>query len=183
MRITLNLLPPKNKAALRSGFIFAYAQSMLIVVFFLTAIAAGTLIAVRLLLKGTYEDLAQRSTSTSEEYSTMTEEIKNINEYLKRIDGLVKRDATWSPVLAMVTQLVPRGTELDSIRLSKDGKLLLSGVASDRADVLLLRQRLIDTNQFKNVSSPLSNILQQKNVKFDFEMTYAPTAPTAQPAQ
>ncbi len=177
MRITLNLLPPKNKAALRSGFLFAYAQSMLLVVFFLTAIASSTLLAVRLLLKGTYDDLAQRSTSTSEEYKTMTGEIRSINEYLKRVDGVHRRFVPWSSVLATVTELVPDGTQIVSLRLDKTGKITLSGIADDRAGVLALRERLVQSNLFKNVSSPLSNILQQKNVRFDFEMTYAPTAP------
>lgn len=176
MRITLNLLPPKNKAALRSGFLFAYAQSMLLVVFFLTAIASSTLLAVRLLLKGTYDDLAQRSTSTSEEYRSMTDEIRSINEYLKRVEGVHRRFTPWSSVLATVTQMVPDGTQITGIRLDKTGKILLSGVADERADVLVLREHLLQSNLFKNVSSPLSNILQQKNVRFDFEMTYAPPA-------
>lgn len=177
MRITLNLLPPKNKAALRSGFLFAYAQSMLLVVFFLTAIASSTLLAVRLLLKGTYDDLTQRSTSSSEEYKTMTDEIRSINEYLKRMEGVHKRFTPWSTVLATVSEMVPDGTQVTSIRIDKTGKVLLSGVADERSDVLLLRERLVQSNLFKNVSSPVSNILQPKNVKFDFEMTYAPPAP------
>jgi Tfp pilus assembly protein PilN len=184
MRITLNLLPPKNKAALRSGFIFAYAQSMLLIVFFLTAIASSTLLGVRLLLKGQYEDLAQRSTSTSDEYQSMTGEIKTINDYLKRMDAVGNRFVPWSPVLATITQLVPPGIQIDVLKLSKGGKIQMTGLASDRANVLLLRERLTEAGLFKDISSPLSNILQQKNVRFDFEMTYAPLAvPAAPPAK
>jgi len=176
MRITLNLLPPPNKAALRMGFVFASMQSMLVIFLIMSTFAAGTLIAVRMLIAGTYQDLAQRNTSSSDEFKEVTAEIREINAYLKRVQAIDARIVPWSSVVHRITELAPAGTRLERIAVSDAGRIVLSGVAATRNDVLLLDQRLKQAGIFTDISSPLSNILQQRNVRFDFEMRYQPPA-------
>lgn len=173
MQITLNLLSPEKKTVLRTGFIFAYVQTMLFMMFIVIAFAAGTLLAVRMMLTTTYEDLAKRSGDESTETKSITTDIKSINDYLKRIDGLGQRFVPWSRVLEELTRAMPEGIRLTQIRVEKDGKITLSGVARDRQDVLTLQSRLGQSPTFKDVKAPLSNILQQKDVNFDFELRYA----------
>lgn len=175
MRVTLNLLSPEKKAVLRTGFIFAYAQTMILIVFLVIVFASGTLFAVRMMLKGTYEDLAKRSSGGSDETSAITGEFKKINDYLKRVDGLEQRYVPWSKVLEELTRFVPEGTQLTSVHIERQGKITLSGIAARRDDVLTLQTRLEQSPMFKDVKAPLSNILQQRDVKFDFELRYVAT--------
>lgn len=178
MRVTLNLLSPEKKAVLRTGFIFAYVQTMVFIIFLVVAFASGTLLAVRMMLKGTYEDLAKRSSGGPDESSVITDDFKKINDYLKRIDGLDQRFVPWSKVLEELTRYVPEGTQLSSVHVERTGKITLSGIAARRDDVLTLQTRLEQSPMFKDVKAPLSNILQQRDVKFDFELRYvAPQAP------
>lgn len=172
MRITLNLLPPANKAAMHTGFIFGYVQSILIVFLVMTLFAAGTLFAVRFLLRGTYDDLAKRSSSDSDEFKNITDEIRKINLYLQRIEGLHEGFTPWSSMLSTLAELVPDNAKIDRVQVNANGAISLGGTALTRDDVLMLEQRLVRSGLFKDVKSPLSNILQQKNVHFDFEMTY-----------
>lgn len=172
MRVTLNLLSPEKKAVLRTGFIFAYVQTMAFIVFLVVAFASGTLLAVRMMLKGTYEDLAKRSSGGSDETSAITADIKKINDYLKRVDGLEQRFVPWSKVMEEISRLVPEGTQLSSLHVEREGKITLSGIATQREDVLTLQTRLEQSPAFKDVKAPLSNILQQRDVKFDFEFRY-----------
>ena len=184
MHVTLNLLSPEKKAVLRTGFIFAYVQTMLFIVFLIVVFSSGTLLALRMMLKGTYEDLARRSDGGVDESKGITTEIKKINDYLKRIDGIQQRYVPWSTVLEVLTRQVPEGMQLTSLTVSKDGKILLSGIARQRNDVLTFQSRLEQSEEFADVKSPISNILTQKDVKFDFEFRYAkipvpPPAPAA----
>lgn len=183
MKTQLNLLSPEKKAVLRTGFIFAYAQTMLFLVFIVVAFASGTLLAVRMMFKGTYEDLAGRSNGEPDESKAVTADIKKINDYLKRIDGLETRFVPWSKLLETITSFIPRGTRLTSLRVEQDGKIALSGIARDRDDVIALQAKLEDSKLFKDVKAPLSNILQQTDVTFDFEMQYvdAPAVPPPTP--
>ena len=181
MNAQLNLLSPEKKAVLRTGFIFAYVQTMLFLVFIVVAFASGTLLAVRMMLKGTYDDLAGRSSGEPDESKAVTADIKKINDYLKRIDGLERRFVPWSKVLEEITGYIPKGTTLSSLRVDQDGKIMLSGVARDREDVIALQGKLESSPTFADIKAPLSNILQQTDVKFDFEMKYA-LAPAPAPA-
>lgn len=173
MHVTLNLLSPEKKAVLRTGFIFAYVQTMLFIVFLVVVFSSGTLLALRMMLKGTYDDLARRSDGSVDESKAITTEIKKINDYLERIDGIQKRYVPWSIVLEVLTRQVPEGMQITSLNATKDGKILLSGVARQRSDVLTLQSRLEQSGEFTDVKSPISNILQQRDVKFDFEFRYA----------
>ena len=176
MRVSLNLLPPNKKAALRTGFVFAYIQTMLFILFLVIAFASGTLLAVRLMFKSTYDDLAKRSGDGAAETNTIATDIKAINDYLKRIDAFNERTTHWSQVFGTLTQLVPEGVRLVDVRVDKQGKLMLSGIARERQDVLTLQSRLEQSTMFKDVRAPLSNILQQKDVRFDFELQFVKLA-------
>jgi len=181
MNAQLNLLSPEKKSMLRTGFVFAYVQTMLFLMFIVFAFASGTLLAVRMMLKGTYDDLASRSVAEPDESRVITADIKKINDYLKRIDGLEQRFVPWSKILEELTSFIPKGTKLSSLRVDQAGKIYISGIAKDREDVIALQSRLEGSKTFTEIKAPLSNILQQTDVKFDFEMKYA-NAPAPAPA-
>jgi Tfp pilus assembly protein PilN len=174
MHVTLNLLPPANKTALRTGFIFAYAQSMLVLVLAVIALVAGTLLAVRAQVLSVHADYAARATGPSREYDTLVSETKAVNTYLKRLESLRVSSVQWSSVLRAITETVPTGVRLTGIRANASGLISVSGVAETRDDVLAMREQLEDSPMFEKVQSPLSNILERRDVKFDFEMRYLP---------
>ncbi len=173
MRSTLNLLPSEKRAALRLQFIASYAETMLFIFFVVAVFAAGTLVALRMSLAKTYDDFTRRSDAGAEETQAITDEIKAINGYMQRVNAFEGRFTPWSSVLVKIAALVPAGVRIDSIRVDK-GAIAIAGAADTRDDVLLLQQRLRDSGLFTDVQSPLSNILQDRNVHFEFEMRYAP---------
>ncbi|MEY4723820.1 MAG: hypothetical protein RLZZ324_1333 [Candidatus Parcubacteria bacterium] len=176
MRLRLNLLPPPYKAALRQGVVLAFVRSMLTVFLITAAFAAGTLTAVRLEVQRMQSDLTTRGASNSNEFKEVGAEIAAMNGYLKRLDGLRSSSVRWSQVISGVTALVPPGMTLDRIAIDPQGNISLSGMAAERSSVLLLEKRLRESPSYKNVNAPLSNILTQKDVKFEFSMTYVPPA-------
>jgi hypothetical protein len=183
-RITLNLLSPARKAALRTDFVFAYVQASLVAMCLLAFFAAGTLAGVRALVRNVLGDLTARSSSSSQEHEAFTAEVRSINGYLARIDGL-DAGVPWSSVLRTVTEAAPAGIRLDAIRASHDGSIKVSGTAAVREDMLEYRTRIESSPLFEKITSPLSNILQQRDVKFEFEFRYAaiPLPPPPDPAK
>lgn len=181
MHLSLNLLPPDRKQALRTGYVFAYAQTMLVLFLALTIIATATIFSVRHLVASTYEDLAGRSTDTSGEFKELSADIKEINAYLTRAEMFDRRAIAWSGIVKKITDLAPAGTKISRIRIAADGKIILTGVATTRTDVLTYDEKLRSNGSFTDVKSPLSNILQQREVIFDFELQLAGVTETKKP--
>ncbi len=178
MRITLNLLPPEKKKALRTGLVMAYTQTIVFIIFLVVVFVSGTLMSVRLMLSGDYETISkQEATANSSETTDIVTAIKQINSYLKEIDDTQRGFVPWSTVIENITPLIPNDVQVERISISSEDKILLSGVAQTRDGALLLLKRLKEQPYLSNVLSPLSNILQRQNVAFDFEMTYVPQNP------
>lgn len=174
MQITLNLLAPEKKTALRTGFVLSYAQAMVFIAFIVTAFIAGTLVSIGILLGSTRTDLAAQSSSSEEEYDNITGQITDINAYITRIDGIQQEFTDWSSVLESLAGAAPRGTRFDSIRISADGTVSITGTAPERDDVLAMQKAYEALPFIEDVSAPLSNILQRTNVKYEFTMHYVP---------
>ena len=172
-RVSLNLLPPEKKRALQTGFIMAYAQTMMLLFFVIAAFVAVMFLSVRLLLKSNYDGLTAQSSGAADEADGVATDIKQINAYIKRLESLQARFTPWSDVIARIGDTMPPGVVLETMSFAaKDGKIVMRGIADDRADVLQLRQNLLALPFLKNVSNPLSNLLQRKDVRFEFEMNY-----------
>jgi Tfp pilus assembly protein PilN len=177
-RVSLNLLPPEKKQALRSGFIMAFAQTMVFILFVVAAFVAGTFVSVRVMLKSNLDALVQQSTGgAADESDAVAADIRQINTFVKRVDGLQQRAIPWSSVLASLSQAMPAAAIIDQVAISRTGAISMRGVAATRDDVLTLRDNLRALPFIKDVSNPLSNLLQRTDVRFEFEMTYAPPPP------
>jgi len=171
MHVTLNLLSPEKKHDLRSAFALVSAERMLLAICMVATFCAMTLVGVRMLYLRSRDSLAGNAAIESSEVKTVAERTRLINNYLKRVDEFESQAVPWSAMMLELTAAAPPGVRFTSI-------VRVSGNAALRADVLLLKTRLEGSTSFKNIRAPLSNILSQRNVSFDFDMTYEP-APTA----
>ena len=176
MKTTVNLLPPHKKQAMQSAFVFAYVQSLLMVVFVLTCIVSATLLSVRLLLMSTLNGLSSKSGPDTEEFTEVSQEINDINAYIEHMNDITSKRVAWSVVLDELVAILPENAMLDRINVTREGKIFLTGNALHREDVLELDRRLVGSEMFIDIKSPLSNILQRDNVAFEFEMQYAALA-------
>jgi Tfp pilus assembly protein PilN len=174
MRLTLNLLPPDKKRALRSGLLMAYAQTMVLLVFITAMFISSMLVSVRLMISSDYADLQKKSASASSgETTAVTNEIRLINTYLRQLEDRQESFTAWSGVIKSLADLVPDKTTLESLTIdAATDKITLSGEAETRDDALKLLDSLKNSPFLSDVSSPLSNLLQKKDVKFDLEMKY-----------
>jgi len=178
MQSSLNLLPPKQKQSLRTALAMAFVQSLAMFVAVVILIVAGTLFSLRLLLAGEVQYLAEQSTATSGEHQALTKQMQSINDYIYRVQDTHDQFIDWSAVLESLGHSAPKGIRFEGISISPDMSLTVEGVADTRDDVLAMEQQLNDYEHFIEVNSPLSNILQKENLRFEFQMIYVP--PNAQ---
>lgn len=182
MQITLNLLAPEKKAALRTGFMLTYAQTIVFIVFIVVAIISATLVSLELVLRNTETDLKQQTSSSTEQYDSITSQIAQINKYLDRIDKIQGQFTDWSAVLEDVAGAAPAGARFDAIHVGKDKSISVQGTAPTRQDVLTMQNRYEAMPFITGVTAPLSNILEKVNPRYEFSMkfvgsTYAADAP------
>lgn len=177
MHVTLNLLSPEKKRELATAFGLVHASRLLLAICMVAMFCAATLVGVRMLYQRSLNDLAGNAATESTEVKEVAERTRLINSYLNRVNELEDRAIPWSQMLLQLTEMAPPGVQFKYIRTEKPNIVRLAGTAALRSDVLDLKTKLESSTVFTNVRAPLSNILSQKNVSFDFEMTYGPATP------
>lgn len=174
MDMEINLLPPDKKKSLRQGMVLTYIQTMVFLVFLTALFAAGTILSVRMTVKSYYDGILKQSEAVGSQAGTdMTAVIRDLNGFVKQASARQAAFIPWSEAIEKLLPLIPPGVRLESLRADGAGNLQLTGVAATRDASLELLRRLKETPFIKDVSSPLSNILQKTDVKFDFEMRFA----------
>lgn len=171
MSTLLNLLPPEKKKALRQGLMLAFALSMTLVVFLVALSVTATIVSVRVLLANNYATL-KAPVSGQDDYTDSATSIKQINTYVHRVEGYMNRSSGWTDRLIELSEVVPTGVVIDNMTFS-GGKLIVRGYAVTRDDLLVYTERLSKMPFVSHIDSPLSNLLQKRDVRFELDMDYA----------
>lgn len=110
-------------------------------------------------------------TSKSNIVKTVEEEINTLNKILVRIDRIRKEKLFNFPhILRVIGDIMPEGLELQSI--SFQGEIIsIRGHADKRAGVIELKERLEKEPVFHDVTSPLSNIIKEEDIDFNFSFS------------
>ncbi|MBI4457804.1 PilN domain-containing protein [Candidatus Uhrbacteria bacterium] len=182
LRITLNLLPPQKKEALRQGFVLAYAQTMVLLFGLVVVLIATALIPVRLMLKSDFDELSKQNAPETDEFAISMAEIRDINSFLRRVDGLQTAFVPWASVLKGITESAPAGIQLENIRVAGANLVVISGTAGTRDALLAFEAELSKSPFLSKIESPLSNILQRQNFKFEIQAIAELAGGGSQPA-
>lgn len=176
MKITTNLLPPKQKSEIRfertQSFIIMGIVSVFIVTFSIIALFFGMEILVENKLKIIQDQvMAKEEQIEKEKVGKLETDIKDLNRYLKRLDGIQKGHLYWSDILKNLIELVPGGVKIASLSANQeDRRIEIQGNANTRDQLLNFEENLRNSKIFEGVESPLSNIVKKENV--DFEITF-----------
>lgn len=162
---SLNLLPEKEKTSLRREMIFQLIiVSLLIGILGLAAIGAQLFFAKRIL-----QDNLSAYQVSLDENKELIEKIKKINIELIIIDEIQKDYLALSPILTSLAQITPNNTQINSFTFNKNvNHFLIRGWAEKRADLLKFENNLKNSDFFTEIESPLSNLLKQENINFEF---------------
>lgn len=170
MRLTLNLLPPEKKKALRTGVVLTFVQSMALIVCVTALVIAANLLYVRFWLKREHASVGRHSIDSAGEFSTFAKDIAELNGHLGLMRDVNDAAVPWSEVLTSVAATAGAGVRLDSLAFTSKA-IAIEGLAATRDDVLRMKERLEALPFATGVDSPLSNILQRTDARFSFTVS------------
>ncbi len=117
-----------------------------------------------------------------QQMSFLEKSSKNINGLLIDIDKIGAEQVYWPKVLSEIAKIIPQEAQIFSLAIdSKDtsGKVLSSdegiftiiGRAKTRDGVLALQANLENSSDFKDIQSPLENLVKKTDADFKFRGT------------
>lgn len=175
--LNLNLLSPQAKAAL------AYERYRRAVLWFGGGLVAALSIFLVLLLPTYFFLTFQRGEvlraleleERSEEFVKSREVellLREVNNFARRIREGERDRIAVSPLLARVAAALPQAVTLSSFQFEEQRReLTLAGHADSRAAFLEFLSALRASPQFSSVTSPVTNIIRERDISFTLEAT------------
>jgi len=169
-----NLLPPQEKKELelvkfcRLLIFLSFRLIAVLIIFIL--ILATTYLFLSILVKAQSDLIELRQNNEKTKHQVEVEDnIRQINQGAKKV--LVKQDESiiWTPILEKISEITPSGIYLIdfSYRASND-QINIVGWARNRDKLLTFENSLKQTPYFKEIESPLSNLIKQTDINFSF---------------
>lgn len=170
----INLLPSSEKEILHAQLLKRQIRSFgLIIAAILLGCAVFTLNTFAFLKIQTSElkqSLNIEAINSETKEAQMFEgEIKGLNSNLTRYQNFRSEHFSVLNVFLKIKEIAPPGANLNSLlydAVSK--KIIVSGVAQSRDDVVAMESRLKKSDFFERVESPINNFLDSANARFNF---------------
>jgi len=163
--ITLNLLPPNKKKDLYLTQVYFKIKNLIFFVFLIISIFAITLMGAKFVLQNFFVDTVDQSSLLVKNVQVYNEEIQLLSLKLDQADKIQKEHINWQPFIHELTSQIPENVILNSLTINED-KLIISGVAKQRNDLLNLDNNLKKLDSLSNINIPLDNLLKKEQVDF-----------------
>lgn len=168
--ITLNLLSPHHKSALRARIIYAMIERLMIIFVVATLTVTISLLVIKgALTRNLSSALSRQILST--EYASTNSETKRLNLAIGRIELLQQ---AVMPISALNEDIIGRtiaGVALSRIDYDvKSSTLRLDGDSDTRDHLLAYEEALRASPYVKSVESPISNLFQKADIHFSIQV-------------
>lgn len=170
MKIKLNLIPPDRKEKivksrqLKVAFRIEIVLTLILIGFF------AVLFGFKYTLNYTFASHAD--SQKKNEKVTQYDEIKKYDQQFGQIKGQLSKISTvegdqlyWSNLFVKLSKIIFPGITLDSLS-TNNYAVTLRGIANNRDDLVLFKEKLESENCFSNINLPLSNLVDKNNIKF-----------------
>ena len=168
--ITLNLLSPAQKEALRARVVFAMLERLMIAL--IAALLSGSVLLLFLKtgLSGNLAEVQDRQVLTAD-YAKANSDIHQLNLQIARVDALQKLAISPASVMRDVAMRAPQGISVTGLDFDvKTKSMRLNGVAARREDLLAFEASMKLSPYVKSLESPISNLFLKTDISFHFEI-------------
>ena len=176
MRILLNLLPDEKKLVAEQRMRFRFLVWQIFLLFSLEVFFLGVLIVISMLLdfeRKHQEVLGQdfnRFHDEEKKLKLYEEKFRTINEQARETASVNKNHFVFTNIFLLLDRHMSDTIMLEHVE-TKDSKLFLSGVAETRDGLIAFNEALKKEACFSAVNLPLANLLSQKDISFQFDIT------------
>ena len=174
--ITINLLPLRQKQRykmeLNRRLVVFYSIGILLIL----AVFIALLLSINLFISIQNDSLEQQIAVL--ENSPRNREIKNLELTMRDFLTLSRKtNAVKNTLVAFnsffpdLERVMPEGVNLNSFSLNRQSsQASLSGFALTRTEVINFKENLESLSWIKEVDSPLSNLIKEKDINFNFNL-------------
>ena len=166
--ISLNLLPKNKKAEIGLTQFYITLKNVIILMLLITIMVAIVLLATKAALQNHFNEIVAQSTLTTQYATSFNQGVQKFNKKLSTVEKIQQDYVAWTDFFIIISQLVPPDVTISSID-SNLQKTLIFGVAKDRNALLQFQQNLKNSNIFKNVETPLENLLKRTDIDFNIK--------------
>ncbi len=173
MKIKLNLIPPSRKEEIEKAknfkLLFRIGASLLAI----AIIFWGALWSFHYFLQ-IDKNLAQKNLEVGnkaidlEKIEKYDQKFKEANIKIGKIDQSESNQIYWSNLLLILEEKIPLGIKVSHLA-TKDYQVLITGEANSREDLVDLKEKLENVEDFQDINLPLSDLVAKNNVSFQLE--------------
>jgi len=172
----LNVLPPEQKAILRTEVMLLRSRKTLIALTVCIAIILAALYGATLILEQAVRSqqnaLAQIRLGSGEETLALDASINELNTKLVRMSLLEQSYIPLTPTVNDLFKTIPEGITVVQISINmKENIASIRGSAKVRDNLIELQERIENSERFSDASSPITNLLQREDIQFDMSFT------------
>jgi Tfp pilus assembly protein PilN len=164
--ISLNLLSPQQKEALKTLVFCVLVERFTAGVVVLAGVLTIALISVKIGLADQLHVIEARQLLSSE-YSSTNQDTRNINAIAARVDKIQGASIALSPVIQDLLSRVPDGVQVSVLSLEAESLgFSVSGVAATRDELLAFETALRGSPYLTKVDNPLNNLFEKTDAHF-----------------
>ncbi len=165
--ITLNLLTPEQKKKLKTKKIYLSLKETVMLILLFTSIIGIMLIAARYVLEQQLAYLIEKNATVITKSQETSKKIASVNEKIETADIIQKNFQNWSIFFIELAEITPKNISYDFLKIYRQQATIeLEGSAKTRQDLLALQKNLQNSNIFKKVNLPLSDLLAKTDNHF-----------------
>lgn len=174
MNISINFLPVERKKEIKNlkyiGVVIKVGiMAVLSLCIFVVFLKANThIISIE---KDVIEGELLRFENSDEYRQTKIaqESLREFNKTAKTIKTGLKSKKDYIGLISAINEMIPEGIIITKFS-TESKEIILDGIALERKSFLLLEKSLEESDRFKKVDSPISNIVSETNAKFTFKI-------------
>ena len=169
----LNLLSPQSKREIRSIRTFYIIKTISFRIISLLLIIGTVLLFSFFLLNEQTKSLdlqieQELEIKEKEKIASIGEATKDLNQQLNLASTIQDNYILWTGFISNFTHQVPGGIEINTLNFDNStSSFSVTGIADSRETLLDFERQLNQSIYFENVVSPISNLTQKENIRFD----------------
>ncbi len=169
--IKINLLSneerKKRLVNKKAGLIVRLGLSVVFALVILSLIMFSALIILEINLKSVKEETKKYPASSAKEVEETEDLLKGVNSVSKKIYEDSKNVPRWKKILDFFAAVCPEGLQITNIHIEKE-HVKIAGFSKTREEFLNFQESL-RKDYFKNLDSPVSNLVSPENFSFSLE--------------
>lgn len=168
----LNLLSPDKKQHLKRMVNFQLIKKLIEISLIFLSLLGITFLGGQWTLESHFTQIVGNIVSANNKFAKTNLEIKSINLNLTQSEKIQKEYSLWTSLLEELSQAIPDNVTLGQLTLNNQNKTLtISGTASAREDLLLLKDNLEKISWIEKADIPSEQLTQKNNIQFSISPT------------